>query len=176
MRPSEPDGCVVRFSLQTASNMRLNSSQVFVGIVALSLGGAIYVLIRPADSLILFSALSLSSAPGMLSHQSSFLWGSLPSLLHVLAFSLITASAVPRQSKRHVALVILFWVAVNVLFELGQTSTGKTMASELNLAMYCKPLFAYFMNGTYDVNDILLAVFGGAAAYPLILITKGEEL
>ncbi len=88
-----------------------------MGLVALVLGSLIYVLVRPEGSSYLSCvfhyplALSLEHFPFI---------NNLPSLFHVLGFSLLTLAVL--NNHKYALASCLFWFAINVLFEVGQHS------------------------------------------------------
>ncbi|KIM09320.1 MAG: hypothetical protein KU28_01455 [Sulfurovum sp. PC08-66] len=76
--------------------------------------------------------------------------GALPTFLHVVAFSLISASLLSTP-KRHYG-AILFWLMLNLLFELLQ----------------------YNFHGVFDPMDMAAALLGGVFA--LLILTLGHHI
>lgn len=111
------------------------------GALALGLGGALYLAGRPGGGA----------------------GGWLPSALHTLAFALFSAALGPpgaRVERRACAA----WVAIGLLFELGQHSA---LAPALQAALG-PPLGGYFVHGRFDPADLAATVGGGLLAAVLL--------
>lgn len=119
------------------------------GIAVLAIGMLVYSLERPADS-VLFLPAALSLFDGQ-THLPPLLGGPLPSFLHGMAFSLMTA-ALLGPGPRKAALACAFWVAINILFEVSQ-HTAIAKFSGVGMA------------GTFDPLDILAVLLGALAAF-----------
>jgi hypothetical protein len=119
------------------------------GIAVLAMGALVYSLERPVDS-VLFLPAALSLHDGQ-TYMPPLLGGPLPSFLHSLAFSLMTA-AMLGPGPRNAALACAAWATINTLFEFSQY-----------------PLFAKITGigvaGTFDPLDILAALLGALAAF-----------
>lgn len=132
--------------------------------VALLLGGAIYFFMRPLPMVmeaVGFQSISRISVHG---HIESF-FGSLPSLLHVYAFSLFTVASLENKTACSIRTTILLWIFVNLLFEFGQVSSLKAFWSEYSHAGAITPLANYFLFGTFDWTDAGFSAIGGVVAY-----------
>lgn len=84
------------------------------------------------------------------------LFTSLPSFLHVFAFSLITW--VYLEFKHRIGSILL-WTAINIFFEFLQLlgpETAKILPS---------PLYVYAVHGTFDKNDFIAIVAAAIASY-----------
>lgn len=143
-----------------------------VGLLALALGGLVYVADRdPVQHML---RLAGDTTP----HGTLFgaAGGSLPSFAHALAFSLIAASfPTPVAGPRYGACA--FWCVVNLAFELGQhPMLSHPLSVALRDASDALPaarsgfeaLSVYFLRGTFDAGDIA-ATFAGAAAAACLL-------
>jgi hypothetical protein len=153
-------------------------AQLLAGIFLLLLGSLVYVIDRSPDQVYFTRFFGI--------HLKMFdagtpLLGSagmrLPAFFHVLSFSLITGSFF-RPGKHRYLCICAFWLLVNSCFELGQKY--KTLAVKLTPDFFENIPFlentrSYFMNGTFDVYDLLAFFIGGLAAYGLLLITGGDK-
>ena len=98
--------------------------------------------------------------------------GWLPSLAHVLAFSLLTAACLPRTGRAPLAACAV-WSLVNAAFELAQLpqlavplSQGlRAVAPDLAMA---HAVARYLLNGTFDPRDLLACGAGGLLAAALV--------
>ena len=149
-------------------------TQLLAGVFLLLLGSLIYVIDRSPDQ-VYFTRyfgihLKLWAADTRLLGALGL---RLPSFFHVLSFSLITGAFFARGNMRYLA-VCLFWVLVNVLFELGQKY--KDLAVNMTPDFFKHIPFlentrAYFLNGTFDGYDLLAFFIGALAGFGLLLIT-----
>ena len=129
---------------------RHRGADLFMASIAvLAMGALVYSLERPADS-VLFLPAALSLHDGQ-TYLPPLLGGPLPSFLHSLAFSLMTA-AMLGPGPRNAALACAAWAAINTLFEFSQY-----------------PLFANLtgvgMAGIFDPLDLMAALLGALAAF-----------
>lgn len=117
-----------------------------LGLGALALGVLVYALDRPAWS--------VAFLPATLIHDSGFLGplaGPMPTFLHVLAFSLMTAALLAPTLRARFA-ACSAWVAVNWLFEAAQHPALMEITGN-------------GMPGAFDLLDMLAALLGAAAAF-----------
>lgn len=150
-----------------------------VGILALALGGLVYVADRnPAMSM-------LMPAGGATPHGSLFgAAGSiLPSFAHTLAFSLFAATVPPPVARPRYG-ACAFWCAVNLAFELGQ---HPLLSAPLSVALRhaadalpaaragFEALSFYFLRGTFDWGDIAATFVGAGAAACLLWWNQPER-
>jgi len=102
----------------------------------------------------------------------------LPALFHVLSFSLITASLVHASKKNYLS-ICAGWFLINCCFELGQkykqTAIGITPIFFKHLPFF-ENTRSYFMNGTFDLLDILAAAIGAGIAYLILTATKIKKM
>jgi hypothetical protein len=88
------------------------------------------------------------------------LLGSAPTFVHVIAFTLMTASVV-RHTGRDVLLIAGGWAAIEILFELLQLpSLGNWLLGHHTLRSL--PFAASYLTGTFDPADIVAALLGAA--------------
>jgi hypothetical protein len=144
-------------------------------IAALAVGVGLYVVDRPAVHVYLLPpALTLPGAPVWV---SGVLGGSLPSFLHVFAFTLFTAAVLTPRTARSAAAITVAWCATDVLFELAQHPLlAPRIAAALPDWIGGIPLLdnigPYFLRGTFDPADIAAIVVGAAFAYLTIRWTN----
>ena len=153
-------------------------AQLLAGILLLLLGSLVYVIDRSPDQVYFtrFFGIHLKMFNG-----GAPLLGSLglrlPAFFHVLSFSLITG-AFFRSGRGRYLVICTFWLLVNCCFELGQKY--KDMAVKLTPDFFERIPFlentrAYFLNGTFDVYDLVAFFVGALAGYGLLLITGRDK-
>jgi hypothetical protein len=98
--------------------------------------------------------------------------GSLPTLIHVLAFSLLAGALNARTPASH-ASICATWAGINALFEIGQNAVvARLLAAQLD--RWCGAMTAcvrasqYFIRGTFDWMDIVAGTLGGVLAYKIL--------
>lgn len=154
----------------------VNIKRLIAGFAMLLLGVFLYLYDRRPDQVFFIYAFRLPSFYNS-EHPKIFgeLGGSLPSFLHACSFSLITCSLLPSQSKKKFLIVCMSWVAVNILFEIGQSITSFTL-SNIPPSFFENRAFNYIIRylqyGTFDFIDIIFAIFGGLFAYCFIILTS----
>lgn len=148
--------------------------QAGAGCGALLLGLVIYLFSRdPQQVYFLAQVPSLSDEVSL---NSGRLGNVLPSFLHIYAFILLT-TAVVSASPVMTRIICVFWVSVECLFEIGQhAAIAHSLASHLHAWTADLPMLwavhAYFMNGTFDVLDIVAILLGACAAYATVLVSQ----
>ena len=147
-----------------------------IGLTVLLLGTLVYILDRPPEQVPVLSDLSLS-------HQIPAVFGSvghsLPTFAHVFAFCLLTALLLG-NAKRHAAAVCLAWFGLDSAFELGQTEQAADwLQSFIPQWFDYLPILdqtsSYFVNGTFDVFDLVSIALGAVTAYLMIRRMPLEE-
>ncbi len=104
----------------------------------------------------------------------------LPTLLHPLAFILITAAAL-RPWPRSLPSICVAWFAVECLFEIGQKSPfDSAIEAALPAWFGSVPIVQntanYFTRGTFDPLDLVSIGIGTVIAYPIAhRLMKGGE-
>lgn len=139
-----------------------------IAAAALLLGLVVYLSDRPSASALLiprFEAFGDRQLFGVVGQ-----W--LPSFLHPLAFSLLTAAALPSQTAPRYG-VCMVWGLVNLGFEVGQHAATKGLLASALLEVFGRApparwLADYFLNGTFDIGDVIAAVLGALAAAALL--------
>jgi hypothetical protein len=138
-----------------------------LSLALLALGVLVYVVDRaPGTAAALPTALSMYDGS-----RSWFgaLGGSLPTFVHALGFSLLTALVLPR-TRRHAALACGGWALIETAFEVGQhKAVSPLLAAWIAPAAGSVPgadtLRRYFLVGGFDPWDIAAGLAGAAAAY-----------
>ncbi len=134
------------------------------GLLTLALGLLLYWVERDVSRTLLIPRFDALQAHGMLGAAA----GWLPSLLHPLAFGLMTAAVLPpRRAAQFVA--VAAWMLVNIAFEIGQHPTVAPLLADALLDQadpgpVARALAAYFRQGRFDPLDIAAAVGGAALA------------
>jgi hypothetical protein len=134
-------------------------------LAACVMGAAIYLESRP-HSPVMLEALGLQSGRLPLSRYVQWITDSLPSLLHVYSFSLFSLLLLERRTERAGVGVVLIWVVINLLFEMGQASTLKSFWSGYAVDGSANNAFVhFFLHGTFDLKDVVFSFCGGVMAY-----------
>ena len=156
--------------------MRKRPSVLYVAlaVAALFLGLLVYWLDRRPEH-VYFLSHGFALAP-----QQHSLFGvvgnSLPTFLHVYAFILLTA-AVAGSSKARLIRICAAWFVIATLFEFAQLRAVAPIIAAAVPAWFARvPVLdntaAYFLNGTFDVLDLVSIALGTVAAYFTIAIAK----
>ena len=149
-------------------------TQFLAGMFLLLLGSLVYVIDRSPDQVYFTRFFGI--------HLKMFDAGTpllgplglrLPAFIHVLSFSLITGSFFRSGNGRYLVICV-FWLLVNTCFELGQKY--KPLAVKLTPDFFEHIPFLentrnYFMNGTFDVYDLVAFFLGALTGYGLLLVT-----
>ena len=153
--------------------------KLIVAVCALFLGTMEYVLSRPAHSSGLGTA--ILGAAGDVPWKVSifgFLGGVIPEFIHPFSFALITMAVYPRADQKSRGIICVFWLVVEVLFELGQAfghQISQFLGNTLPYGGIIRLLQNYFARGTYDHLDILAICLGIASAFVIGEILTRKE-
>lgn len=132
--------------------------------VALLLGAAVYAFDRPPGSAWFLPAAWSLAGPA---HPFGVIAGQLPEILHVFAFSLLTAAVLP-ATRRAAWTSCGAWWLIDSLFELGQHPKLSPLLATATSGLKGIPLLgntpAYFANGAFDPLDLLAIALGALAA------------
>lgn len=142
--------------------------RIMLGIAGLGLGALIYLVDRPPE-LVYFISENNSFYTGYMTVFGS-LGQHLPTFLHPFSFSLITAGVLVCHSTRCIALVGLVWFAIDLIFELGQTTSVSTALVEYIPAWFdqvvvLENMIDYLNFGTYDLKDVVSIAIGSLIAF-----------
>ena len=143
-----------------------------IAAAALSAGLLVYLLGRqPEHVYFLFHGFSLAHG-----HTSPLgvLGNYLPSFVHVYAFILLTATVAGSLNARLLRICTM-WFVIACLFECGQhPAVSPTIVAALPIWFARVPVLdntaAYFLNGTFDLLDLLALAAGTVAAYLTVVL------
>ena len=154
----------------------VNTRQLFIGLCILLLGGIFYYLFRSAEHTYFLKF--LGNTPYLKDFQSPLilkLGNSLPTFIHVFAFTLMTAGFVASK-KRDYIIICLFWFVIDVFFELAQ-GLGNIIILIIpdwfSNFLFLENTRSYFLHGQLDYLDIVSIALGSLVAY-IILINTSE--
>ncbi len=144
----------------------LNKYQVFAGLIILTFGCIIYITDRPPWQTVWFSdTISFYT-------DKHRVFGSLgdhlPSFVHVISFSLLTAGIFAEKLRQYLY-IIGFWLAINLFFEILQLDAFHSI-SGLNWVKN------YSSNAVFDFKDLIAIFLGGIIAIVLLTITKRKGI
>jgi hypothetical protein len=152
----------------------LNGVQLVVGLFVVGLGGLVYLIDRPVHGLPF-----LGHCAGHASLFAQFLSDVgliFPAFAHPLGFALLTAAVIGGGRAGAVGTVV-FWSAVNLLFEAGQHSAFAPwivarLPEGFAPGFLGTSLRYYFLNGTFDPMDVAAIVAGSGVAFVAVLATQ----
>jgi hypothetical protein len=163
----------MRKSLKAFGRM-INIRQILIGLTVLLLGTLIYLTDRPSEhTYFIYKSFLNKSLHNTLPNLFGFIGYSLPSLIHVFSFILITAGFLCCQKKGCI-IICACWFFTGAFFELGQKF--KTLSSKMVPDWFSGiPLLEntknYFVLGTFDINDLTAIALGTILAYFALSIT-----
>ncbi len=146
---------------------------IIIGFTALLAGTLVYLTDRPPEATYFVAEIMSGSSLYKVSPSVFARVGNvLPAFVHPFAFSLITAGLVAR-SMRGCFLIGIFWLFVNIAFELGQHF--KQFALALVPQWFAHIPFlencgGFFRNGTFDPFDLLAMLLGTVLAFTLMAV------
>lgn len=153
---------------------RINKLQVLIGAAALLIGALIYVVDRaPHQTYFIYSTSANTSLYKILPNVFGFLGNSLPAFIHVFAFALITAGVVS-CGKRGWLIICFSWFLIDSAFEFGQkfsTWTVNFIPGSFESIPILENTKAFFLQGTFDVNDLVAMAIGAITAYAVLAAT-----
>ena len=161
-------------SLKPIRSNRINRVQILTGILCLFLGGMVYLVARPPDQIYF---LSRGGMPISLYHCLPNILGpagqSLPSLIHVFSFILITAGIMGCE-KRGGMICCVSWLILDSAFELGQRFHAwpqRIIPDWFSGVPLLENTRNYFACGTFDSFDLAAIVIGTLIAFWVLSIT-----
>ena len=158
-------------------NETVNKLQLFTGLSILVMGFLFYYFFRNAESTYFIQFFRLTQPIKETPHLLQRFGYSLPTFIHVFAFSLLTAG-IMENSKKGYATICLLWFGINVFFELGQKFDRWVIQfipdwfSDIVLLENTKN---YFLNGCFDYLDLLSITLGALLAYIFLITTQKKE-
>jgi len=153
----------------------INRMQIFIGAVTLFLGSMVYLIDRPPEHtyFVYVSGVKISLY-NILPNLFGPLGKSLPTYVHVFSFILITGGLISCH-KRGYLIICLGWFLVDAAFELGQKFSGwfaGVIPDWFGGIPFLESSKRYFLNGTFDFQDLAAISLGTITAYFLLLITN----
>ena len=151
--------------------------QLTAALSALLLGLAFYLLMRPAESVYLFSGLSVLPGHHLALLGKAGQW--LPSAIHAYVFILLTVVAVG-NGPRVIYASALLWLSIGWLFEWGQYPAVAEQVLEIIPEWFSQvPILEnsrnYFQNGSFDYLDLLATFLGALAALLTYQLTINKQ-
>ena len=158
-------------------NEAVNKLQLFAGLSFLVLGFLLYYFFRDAESTYFIQFLELAPPIKETPHLLQRFGYSLPTFIHVFAFSLITAG-IMASSKRGYTAACLLWFGINVFFEFGQKFDSlmvQYIPDWFAKIVFLENTKSYFLKGRFDHFDLLAIALGALVAYLFLIVShKGE--
>lgn len=155
-------------------------SQIFpflLVVVLLSCGLAVYLFDRTADRIYFVPDWwNLSLGNG---HLFGSIGAHLPSFVHVAVFILISA-AILAPWRFRIAWICLLWFGIDSLFELAQHDViavriAAVVPNWFEGKYFLENTTAYFLNGTFDLLDIVSIALGSVVAYLVLQASRVQE-
>ena len=155
-----------------------NRLQVLIGLSCLIFGMLVYLFYRPPEQtyFIYISGLNINLY-NTLPNIFGVIGNTLPSFVHVFAFTLITAGMIACR-KRGYLIICLSWLTLDVTFEFGQKFNAffsSLVPAWFNRFPFLENTTNYFSRGTFDQADIASAMIGSALAYWVLIATMDER-
>jgi hypothetical protein len=156
----------------------VNIGQLLIGLSVLLFGMLFYYFSRSAEHTYFLKILSVNpQTHKFLSPVFVTLANSLPTFIHVFAFSLMMAAFVASQ-KGGYAIVCLAWFIIDVFFELGQGFGDiiiPIIPGWFSNYLFLENAGDYFLHGRFDYLDLLSIALGALSAYMLLIITTNYK-
>ena len=149
-----------------------------IGLGGLSFGTLVYLIDRPPEAtyFIHFSRIRISLY-GILPNVFGVIGNSLPDLLHVFSFIMLTAGLLSWR-KRGALVICLGWFSIDSIFELFQKFNMlplRIIPEWFRGIPFLENTENYFTQGTFDLLDLIAISLGTVIAYFVLLATnKGE--
>ena len=137
----------------------------------LALGILVYAVARPPTVLLAMPPTwNLASVTPF-----SRLLGSVPTLIHVVAFSLLSASIVGATVRR-IIMLCAAWLAVELACEFSQHLVVRAwLLRHANLIDWLPYVRIYLARGTFDWGDVLAALLGAAFTAWTLTYHRGDR-
>lgn len=153
----------------------LNWKQAGIGVAAIIVGAALYILERP---------LGLSEDGALVENGGvflSFLGRVIPDVVHPFGFAMLTGALLKPSSIRY-GLVCLAWALIDLSMEVGAAPPILAWL-ETTLEPYkagvplIEPVLSYFRGSIFSMVNVLAVLFGASLAWFILLITvKRDDL
>jgi len=156
----------------------VNCRQICIGAATLFIGTLVYLIDRPPDhTYFVYSNLFDISLHNTLPNIFGIIGNSLPTLIHVFSFILITAGLLSCQ-RRGCLIICVSWFIIDSAFELGQGFKPlivKIIPEWFAGIPFLENTENYFLHGTFDLNDLVCVLLGSIMAYFVLLTTNRIE-
>jgi hypothetical protein len=147
--------------------LTINTQNIIIGIILLLLGASVYIIDRPPSETYFIFAMPFQFSlyditPSVFGSLSNFL----PHFFHVTAFIFLTAGFVD-SGKRSYPVICLFWMTINLGFELGQKYgdyAAGIVPAFFDRIFLLENTRNYFLYGTYCHLDAVAIIIGGISA------------
>ncbi|HAN17916.1 MAG: hypothetical protein A2X13_10620 [Bacteroidetes bacterium GWC2_33_15] len=138
-----------------------------VGIIVIIMGYMIYFLSRPG----LLNVYNIKIIDYSKNNFLTAFLNSFPSFSHTFSFTIFLYLVTPKRNSKIIA-ICLFWMIVELLFEVGQLYNAdlKVSYSVLNA------LVSFFRSGIFDWFDILAIIFSSLISFVLIKNYNYEKI
>ena len=164
--------------VRTTPKNSINRVQILIGAAGLLIGSFVYLIDRPPDqTYFVYSSRIKISLYETLPNVFGVIGNSLPDLLHVFSFILITAGLLSCQ-KRGYLIICLSWFSLDFSFELGQKYNElplKIIPNWFKGIPFLENTENYFSQGTFDIFDVIAIASGTAIAYFVLLTTNNRR-
>ena len=151
----------------------MNKKNVLIGVIGLLAGAGVYVVNRAQPVYFLEKVGFIKRYSYLLPDIYGKLGGWLPEFFHAFSFSLISIGLFSR-TKISRNIFCLLWLGIDSFFEIGQ-KYGSQLARYIPLWFNKVPILkrteSYFVNGRFDILDLLAILSGVVVAYILTNIT-----
>ncbi|OQY17660.1 MAG: hypothetical protein DRG35_06335 [Deltaproteobacteria bacterium] len=164
--------------MRKIQNNHINGLQILIGVAGLSLGTFVYVIDRPPEAtyFIYFSKINVSLY-NTFPNVFGVIGNSLPDLLHVFSFILLTAGLLSCQKKCSI-IVCISWFSVDFLFEIFQKYNAmplEIIPNWFKAIPFLENTENYFKQGTFDIADLIAIALGAVVAYVILLTTNNRR-
>ena len=164
--------------MRTTPKNSINRVQILIGAAGLLIGSFVYLIDRPPDqTYFVYSSRIKISLYETLPNVFGVIGNSLPDLLHVFSFILITAGLLSCQ-KRGYLIICLSWFSLDFSFQLCQKYNElplKIIPNWFKGIPFLENTENYFSQGTFDIFDVIAIASGTAIAYFVLLTTNNRR-
>lgn len=161
-------------STSKTSKYTINKLQIFIGFAGLIFGTLVYLIDRHPDQtyFIQIIGLSLHTLPNIFGYFGN----NLPAFIHVFSFILITGGLL--STKKYTLTICLGWFLIDCVFELGQkypSLSSSVIPDWFNGIPFLENTKYFFLQGTFDILDLIAICFGTVIAYFVLQTTNRNQ-
>jgi len=157
----------------------VNTRQLCIGLCALISGALFYYFFRSPEHTYFLKFIGNGfTRNDVLPPLPTTIFDCLPTIIHVFAFSILTASFITPQ-KRGYFIVCFSWFVIDILFELGQGFADNIIPSIpgwFSNIIFLENTRSYFLHGRLDYFDLLSIGLGSLVAYIVLMKTAVGEV